>query len=248
MQTKVALVTGSSKGIGQGVAIRLGAEGYHTYVTYLTDKEGGEETVNKIKGAGGMASLIRLDVQDEEMVRSAFRKLKDDFGYLNVLISNAVRDFPKNIEKTTFDEWKIVTRTKIDGSFLCTKYALPLLKLGENANLIFMTSEDGVRPNPDYIAYCTGTAGIIAFMRAMAKYLGKYGIRTNAVSPGTTLTHLWDDLGGDDPEMWKSFAEGNPMGRVCTPEDVANTVMLLVQDPSRYLNGNIINVNGGSHL
>ena len=167
MQSKVALVTGSSKGIGQAIAIRLGAEGYYTYVTYRTDKRGGEQTVKRIKASGNAASLLHLDVRSEESVQNVFKMVADEQGYLNVLVNNAGIEIPKNIEEDSFDEWRAVTETKINGSFLCTKYALPLLKGADNANLIFITSSLGDRPSPDYLAYCIGTAGIIAFVKAM---------------------------------------------------------------------------------
>lgn len=248
MESKVAIVTGSSKGIGQNIAVRLGYEGYYTFVTYFTDIKGGQKTVSEIIAKGGKAELVRLDVREEDSVRSLFEKIENEFHQLNVLVNNAVVDFPKPIEMATFEEWKAVTRTKIDGYFLCTKYALPLLKNAKKANLIFISSGDGERPNADYIGYSVGVAGTIALARGLAPAFGKYGIRTNLVSPGTILTHLWDDLGGDDPKMWEEFSNSNPMGRVPIADDVSNAVMMLINDPSEYLNGNTIYVNGGTHL
>jgi NAD(P)-dependent dehydrogenase (short-subunit alcohol dehydrogenase family) len=125
---------------------------------------------------------------------------------------------------------------------------MPLLAKAENANAIYITSYDGVKPVPDYIAYCTGTAAMLAFASAMALYLPKFGIRVNCISPGATKTPLWDKLGGEDDSMWAKFAEANPMSRISTVDDVANAVMLVVNDPSGYLNGNNLYVDGGSHL
>lgn len=245
---KIALVTGSSKGIGRTIAIRLAKEGYITFVTYNTDKQGAEKTVTEIEDLGGKAHLERLDVRSEDSVKTTFESIKKQYGHLNVLVNNAGIEIPTNIEKANFDEWKTVTETKINGTFLCTKYALPLLKGQENANLINITSSLGDNPDPQFLAYCVGTAGIIAFTKAMAIDLGKYGIRANGVSPGTTRTPMWDSMGGDNDEMWAKFAQNNPMGRVSTPEDVANTVMMIINDESKYLNGNFIHVNGGNHL
>lgn len=248
MQTPVAFVVGSSKGIGKGIAQRLAQEGFFVYVTYHSDKEAGERALREIEEKGGKGSLISLDVRSPDSVAQAFSHVESEFGYLNALVISAVTEVAKNIEEATFDEWQLVTETKIDGTFLCIKLALPLLKAGENANLVVITSRDGEQPNPDYVAYCVGSAGAIALVKAMATYLPKYRIRVNAVSPGTTRTPLWDNLGGENEDMWKGFAATNPMGRIPTVEDVAEAVLLLINDPSRYLNGNFLYVNGGTHL
>ena len=159
-----------------------------------------------------------------------------------------MQEIAKSIDNASFEEWKLVTSTKIDGVFLCTKYALPLLRQSENANVINLTSHDGERPNPAYLAYCVGTAGVIAMTKALAVSLPKEGIRVNAVSPGPIRTPLWDALGGGNEEMWREFSQENPMGRNATEADVANAVMMLVNDPGKFLNGNFLYVNGGNHL
>lgn len=247
-KNKIALVTGSSKGIGRAIATRLANEGYVVYITYRTDKTNGENAVQDIHNAGGTAHLVQLDVRSEEQVKAVFAQIKKDYGHLNVLVNNAGIESPGSIDKLSFDSWKLVTETKIHGNFLCSKYALPLLKNQDNANLIIIVSSLGNAPDYEYPAYCTGTAGTIAFTKMMAVQLGQYGIRTNGISPGTTRTPMWDTMGGDDDSMWKKFAESNPMGRVSTPEDISNAVMMIINDESKYLNGNFIFVNGGGHL
>jgi 3-oxoacyl-[acyl-carrier protein] reductase len=247
-KNKIALVTGSSKGIGRAITTRLATEGYIVYVTYLSDKSGGEDTVQDIESVGGKAHLVKLDVRSEEQVKAVFVQVKKDYGHLNVLVNNAGVESPGTIDKLSFEDWKLVTETKIHGNFLCTKYALPLLKNQDNANLIIINSPLGDAPDYDYPAYCTGAAGSITFTKMMAVGLAQYGIRTNSISPGTTRTPMWDSMGGDDDAMWDKFANGNPMGRVSTPEDIANSVMMLIDDKSMYLNGNFLFCNGGGHL
>lgn len=248
MGKKVALVTGSSKGIGAAIAKRLAEDGFYVVVTYYRDQGAGEAVCRDIGQRGGSARLLRLDVKDPNSVGEVFQQVEKEFGVLNVLVNNAVQEIAKNLEDVTFDEWRIVTGTKIDGTFLCTKYALPLMKGAENANVVMITSYDGVKPVPDYIGYCVGTAGIIAFAKAMALYLPRFGVRVNWVSPGATRTPLWDALGGDNEEMWENFARSNPMGRNSTPEDVAEVVSQIVMDQRRFLNGNHVYVDGGNHL
>lgn len=247
---KIALVTGSSQGIGKAIGEKLAENGYITYVTYLNNKSKGEDVVLGITKKGGKAILVKLDVKSEESVKNVFKKIKDDFGQLNVLVNNAgIWELYKSIEAVSFKKWQEVVDTKINGNFLCTKYALPLMKNQENANLIIIVSSLGERPDPDYPAYCIGTAGTIAFTKAMAIYLGKYGIRTNAIGPGTTKTMgMWDASERANDEMWNNFAKNNPMGRVSTPEDIANATLMIINDESKFLNGNVIYMNGGSHL
>ena len=246
--SKTALVTGSSQGIGKVIAIKLAENGYITYVTYLNNKSKGENTIAEIAKKGKKAILVNLDVKSEKSVKKVFKKISTDYGHLNILVNNAGIEIPTSIEKLSFKEWKDVVETKINGNFLCTKYALPLMKNQVNPNLIIIVSAIGDRPDPDCPAYSVGTAGTIAFTKAMALYLGKYKIRTNAIGPGTTRTAMWDSMGGDNDEMWEGFAKNNPMGRVSKPEDIANAVLMVINDKSKFLNGNIIYMNGGSHL
>lgn len=248
MTQKVGLVTGSSKGIGAAISKKLAKNGYFMYITYHTDKTAALQVLSDIRTAGGSGEVVPLDVRDEASVRGLYENISKRFAHLNVLVNNAVTEIAKDLENVTFDEWKVVTETKINGTFLCTKYGLPLLARSENANMIIITSFDGVHPVPDYIAYGTGTAAIIGFARAMALYMPRFGIRVNCISPGATRTPLWDKLGGKDESLWAGFASANPLGRVSTVEDVANAVTMIIDDPGRYLNGNNIYVDGGSHL
>lgn len=245
---KVALVTGSSKGIGRAIAIKLAQEGYVVYVTFKSDEEGGIQTQEEINRGGGKSHLLELDVCSESGVKNIMANIKKAHGHLNVLINNAGIEKAKDIEAITLSEWKAVVETATNGIFLCTKYALPLLKHQENPNIVIISSALGEKPDPDFPAYCVGKAAANAFTKAMALGLGKYGIRTNAVLPGSTKTPLWDALDGDNQEMWNNFAKNNPMGRNPTPEDIADAVVMIINDKSCYLNGNFIYVNGDSHL
>jgi glucose 1-dehydrogenase len=244
---KVAVVTGSSKGIGQAVAIRLAKDGYFVYVTYNTDEAGGHATVKEIEQVGGEACLQELDVTSEASVSRLMTLVGNEFGHLDVLVNNAVRDVSKSIEDSTFEEWQLAINTKLHGAWLSTKYALPLLKKSQNANVIIVSSSADDRPSPDILSYAIATAATNCFMKAMAIDLPRYGIRVNAVMPGETRTANWGELEKDDG-LWKRFAERNPMKRVTTPEDVADAAMLLINDPHRFLNGNFFFVNGGNHL
>jgi NAD(P)-dependent dehydrogenase (short-subunit alcohol dehydrogenase family) len=245
---QAALVTGSSRGLGAAISRVLAERGYSVYITAHDDHTAAERTVAGIRSLGGRAEVLPLDVTDERSVRDGFAEIGSSGHRLAVLVNNAATEVARNIEEATFAEWTSVIATKLDGSWLCTKYALPMLKESGNPNVVFVTSGDSERPDPEYLAYYAATAGVIAMAKALATSLPRYGIRVNVVSPGPVRTPLWDSMRSNDDALWREFSERNPLGRVATPEDVAEAVWLLVHDPTRYLNGNVIYVNGGSHL
>ena len=248
--SKVALITGSSQGIGAGIAELLGSRGYTVVVTYKSNKDLADGVAEKIRAAGSNATAVQLDVTSEDSVKACMEQVEREFGRLDVLVNNAGVDNLSTIEDCTFDRWQTVTRTKIDGNFLCTKYALPLLKKPGKADLIVIMSSLGDKPDIEDIAYSVGTAGTMCFVKAMALALAKYGIRTNGVGPGETRTNngYWQEKNLTSDETWEEFAKANPLGRVTTPEDVAQTVLSIVENPTQYWNGNFIYVNGGNHL
>jgi NAD(P)-dependent dehydrogenase (short-subunit alcohol dehydrogenase family) len=245
---QAALVTGSSRGLGAAISRVLAERGYYVYITAHDDHTAAERTVAGIRSLGGRAEVLPLDVTDERSVRDGFDVIGSSDHRLAVLVNNAATEVARNIEEATFAEWRSVIATKLDGSWLCTKYALPMLKESGNPNVVFVTSGDSERPDPEYLAYYAATAGVIAMAKALATSLPRYGIRVNAVSPGPVRTPLWDSMRSNDDALWREFSAKNPLGRVATPEDIAEAVWVLVNDPTRYLNGNVIYVNGGSHL
>lgn len=245
---KVILITGSSNGIGAGIAKYFGKLGYSVAVTYNKNKKNAEKVVQEIDKSGGTGKIFQLDVKDERSVKNVFNSVKKEFGKLDILINSAAVDFPTPFEDCSFDDWKEITRTKIDGNFLCTKYAIPLLKKSDNPNIIIIMSSMFERVDPDDPAYCVGTAGTVAYLKCVALALAKYKIRTNGIGPGETRTNsrYWKEVGNE--EMWKELAAKNPLGRITTPNDVAIVAQMIVEDKSKFLNGNIIYVNGGGHL
>ena len=244
---KVALITGSSKGIGKGIAIRLAKDDYFVFVTYFSDETGGNSTVEEIDKSRGKCELHKLDVSSEESVKNLMDKIEKKFDHLDVLVNNAEKDVSKSIEDSTFEEWKLAFDTKVHGAWLCTKYAIPLLKKGNNANIIVVSSSADERPDASILSYAVATGALNTFIKAIAPNLTKYGIRVNAVMPGQTRTANWGELEHDD-KLWEEFGKSNPMGRLTTVEDVADAAMLLINDPHKFLNGNLLFVNGGNHL
>lgn len=246
-KNKVAVVTGSSKGIGQAIAIRLTKEGYFVYVTYFTDEAGGKKTIAEIEKNGGAALLQKVDITNEASVSSLMKRVEEKCGHLDVLVNDAARSVDKKMEDATFEEWKLAFDNKVHGAWLATKFALPLLKKSVNANLIFINSSADEKPSPDVLSYAVATGALNSLIKALAIHLPPDKIRVNAVMPGPTRTDNWGDLINDNT-LWKKFAERNPMKRTTTFEDITDAVMFFINNPRKYLNGNFLFVNGGNHL
>lgn len=243
---KAIMVTGSSQGIGFGIAQYYASRGFHVCVNYLSNDELAKKAVLQLEDAGASVSLHRCDVTNEDAVKDMYAEIEALGHQLETVVTNATDEIPKPIDEATLDEWHQVLLTKLDGAFLVTKYAIGPLRGAANPAIIFITSSEGWKPDGEYIAYQVGTAGLIAMMIGNAKYLAKkHGIRVNAVAPGPVKTGLWDKAGQSE-EMWQSFSERSPVGRVPTTEDVAAAVWFLAEDPMKFLNGTTINVDGGS--
>lgn len=240
------LITGGTQGIGRGIAEFYTGRGFHAFLNYLSQTSVAEGAAKAILDAGGSCSLHQADVRVEADVAGMCEAIAESGHQLETLVINAVDEVPKAVDEATFDEWHRVLLTKLDGAFLSLKYAIPLLRKADNPAVAFITSSDGWRPTGEYVAYQVGTAGLIAMANGNSKYLAKkYGIRVNCVSPGPVRTGLWKKA-GEAPNMWEDYAARNPLGRVATVEDVAAAVWTLSEDPRKFLNGTMINVDGGT--
>src|SRR5580700_1605445 len=241
MNSKKVLVVGGSGGIGAQIALDYAKTGYQVGVTYFHNHKRATEIQSQIQKSGGEAECYQVDVRDELSVKRLFEGITE----LDVLIIAAATEAPKSVEKASYEEWREVTSTMIDGAFLCTKYAVPVLAKSDNPNILYFASMDGIRPDGTYLAYQVSEASLIAMTRGNAKYLASnYGIRVNAVCPGPVRTPLWDKVGDNTDELWEKFATENPLKRVATPEDVARACLSLTEDPGKFLNSNLLFVNG----
>lgn len=240
---RIALVTGSSRGIGAGVAEYLSKRGYFVYVTYLKDKPLAEKRFSKNKNT----TVCHLDVCDVKSVKRILDLVKKNSGVLHLLVNNATVDYLVSIEDMSEKQWDETFDIRVKGTFLMTKYALPLLKKSKRSTIINITSSWAYETQPSFPAAAAAEAAKMNFTKTCAVALAKYGIRTHSVNPGVTRTPLWDPWGVDD-KGWEAMAKNNPLGRNCTPEDVAKVIYYLDSDEAEYLNGEEIYVNGGNHL
>ncbi|MCQ0093081.1 SDR family NAD(P)-dependent oxidoreductase [Roseovarius sp. M141] len=251
LQGKTALVTGGRGGIGRAICARLLAEGARVYAADLS--EGGS-----LDAPGGAAEFIRLDVSSEDEVREAMDRIADEAGKLDILVNAAGIEIEKTIEDTTLDEWNRSFAVNVTGTFLTSKYALPLMRKaatnGTTASLINFGSYDGFIADPGLAVYCATKGAVHALTRAMACDHGPEGIRVNAICPGYIDTPMLQSFftgdgsgagGKDIGELQQAVRDVHPMRNYGTPEDVANLVNWLASDEARYASGQLWVLDGG---
>ena len=242
LKGKVAIVTGSSKGIGASIAIELAKLGANLVVNYKSDKEGAQNTLDIIEAAGGEGCIISADVSNYQQVESMIKKTVDTYGKIDILINNA------GVSKTglliDMDEntWDEIINVNLKGVYNCTRNALKYMipeKKGAIVNVSSMWGEVGASCE---VIYSATKGGVNAFTRALAKELAPSGIRVNAVAPGVIETNMNAFLNDEEKE---SLEYEIPLGYFGKCIQVAKVVTFLCLEASDYVTGEIINVNGG---
>ena len=249
---KTALVTGGRGGIGRAIVSRFVKEGATVYAADLTPQ--GSLAEHDEDGS----RFVKLDVTQESEVIDAMNRVKAEQGRLNILVNAAGIEIEKTIEDTTLDEWNQSFAVNATGTFLTSKYALPLLReaarSGTSASLINLGSYDGFIADPGLAAYCATKGAVHALTRAMACDHGPEGIRVNAICPGYIDTPMLQSFfngggsggdGGTIETLQKAVRDVHPMRIYGTPEDIANLVNWLASDEARYASGQLWVLDGG---
>lgn len=242
-ENRVALVTGSTSGIGQQIAKQLLEEGAYVVINYAHNEEHAKDTIEKFEQWGGKTLLIKADISKEEEVKLMFQTIDERFGKLDFLVNNAVYDKLLSLEDLTPEEYRKELDVNLVARWMCIKYAIPLLKESNYPRVVNIASRLGERPMYDSLAYCTCEAATIMLTKVSALELSKYNIKVNTVSPSLTLTPLGKQSYTED-EI-KQTASKNPSKRLGKCEDTANVVLFLLSKDADYINGENINVNGG---
>ncbi len=246
---KVAIVTGATGGIGFQVAKRLGNDGYTVVLNGINDDEGAKR-VAELKAEGIDAEYYGFDVTNEELVTSNIEKIGDKYGKIDVLVNNAGGLGGRSrFEGMTTEFYRGVMALNLDSTFFASRAAIPYLKKGENASIINYTSIAGWNAGgPGAGVYGTSKAAVHAITRALAKDLSEYGIRVNAVSPGTIDTDFHKQIKSTKPEVFASWKNNILLGRLGQPEDVASVVSFLVSDDALFMTAETLQVGGGQGL
>lgn len=242
LQGKNALITGASKGIGRAMAIRFAQEGANVGFTYLSSVAQGEALQKELEALGVKAIGYRSDASDHQAAEQLITQFIADFGTLDILINNAGITRDGLLMRMSEEQWDAVINTNLKSVFNLTKAATKHLMKQKFGSVINITSVVGVKGNAGQANYAASKAGIIGFTKSVALELGSRNIRCNAIAPGFIETEMTAQL---DPKVVDGWKEGIPMKRGGTPEEVADCAVFLGSDLSRYITGQVLQVNGG---
>ncbi|MGI6160718.1 MAG: SDR family NAD(P)-dependent oxidoreductase [Christensenellales bacterium] len=246
---KVAIVTGSSKGIGEGIARAFSAEGAKIVVVCRNIIEG-QAMAKQLGSDNGNAICIKADVSDSGSVQNMIEEAVKAFGRIDILVNNAGYHNSKDIENTSDEEWDFIQRTNLYSTFYCSKYALPHLKK-THGNIIHISSMVALVGQANAGAYSATKGGQIGMTRNMAVDLSKYGIRVNAICPGWIQTPLLDDWFAqqeDEQASRRYIDQRHPLGRVGTIEDCGKAALYLASEDASFVTGVVLNLDGGITL
>lgn len=245
LQGKVAIVTGASSGIGQGIAKRLGSGGAKIIVDYVGKPEGAEETVRAIKDAGGDAEIVEADVTSTDAVHGLVNAAWSVFGSADILVNNAGMEKESAFWDTTEADYDKVMAVNLRGPFfLAQAFVRRLRDAKKPGRIINISSIHEDMAFPGFATYCASKGGLRMLMRDLAVELGPLGVTVNNVAPGAIATPINKSLLENEAEL-DALLANIPLGRMGTPEDVAGLVAFLASDDGAYITGSTFVVDGG---
>ncbi len=238
---KVAIITGSSRGIGKATALALAAEGAKVVVNYARSSSAADEVVAEIEGTGGEAIALQADVSQADQVDAMIKATMDKFGRIDVLVNNAGITRDTLLLRMKPEDWQAVIDLNLTGVFLCTRAVSKIMLKQRSGRIVNISSVAGLMGNPGQANYSAAKAGVIGFTKTVAKELAPRGVTANVVAPGFIATDMTGDLKNTE-EILKYI----PLARYGKPEEVAGLIRFLAADPAAaYITGQVMNVDGG---
>lgn len=242
LENKVALITGSSRGIGKATALLFAQEGAKIIINYLSSKEEALSLVDEIKKLGSEAIAIKCDVSNESEVKEMIDVAVKTFGQIDILVNNAGIVYDTPLFERTVEQFKRTLEINLLGNFLCSKYASQQMVRNAGGKIVNISSTNAINSfSPDAIDYDASKAGIIALTKDFAKELAPK-IQVNAVAPGWVDTDINKNL---DKEFLKEETEKIYLKRIAQPEEIAKTILFLASDDANYVTGSVLVVDGG---
>ncbi len=245
LKDKVALVTGSSQGIGRAIALSFAGEGAAVAVDYRSHPEEAEAVVEQVEGSGGRALAVRADVSDPDDVKNLVKRTVEEFGRLDVMVNNAGVEEKMPFLETPLEVWNRVVAVNLTGAWLgCQEAARRMVEKGEGGRIINVSSVHEDRPMPTNSPYCAAKGGLRMLMRTIAVELAPHGITVNNIAPGAIETPINENLEEHPDQMQKLLSE-IPLGRIGQPEEVAGLALYLASEEAAYVTGSTFFIDGG---
>ena len=242
MTSRVALVTGASRGIGSASSVALAAQGHRVAVGWRSDADGAKATVAAIEAAGGEAVATQLDVTDSASVDTAVGQVEEAFGPVEILVSNAGLADDGLFARMAEERWRRVINANLDGAFLVTKRVVPTMMRARWGRIITVSSVTAYIGAAGQANYAASKAGLIGLTRALARELAPRSITANVVAPGPIAT---DMTAGLTDEQRDRMTTAVPLQRMGTPEEVAAVISFLASEPAAFVTGAVVPVDGG---
>jgi len=242
---RVALVTGSARGIGKTIVERFAAEGAVVVLSDVTNEAAAAETLSAIVSGGGKGMVEMFDVGDAAQADAAVQHILAEQGRIDILVNNAGITRDNLLMRLSEEDFDAVLRTNLKGTFLLTKAVSRSMMKQRSGRIVNLSSVVGQMGNAGQSNYSAAKAGIIGFTKSMARELASRGVTVNAIAPGFIMTAMTAAL----PEnVRQGFLEQIPMGKFGTPDDVAELAVYLASDGASYVTGQVIGINGGLYM
>ena len=239
---QVALITGSSRGIGRAVAMELAGNGYAVCVNYLQHREDAESLVAQLRDQGREVIAVQADVADSQAVENMVRQAEHALGPITLLVNNAGISWQGLFQDTDDEIWDRILAVNLTGTRNAARTVLPRMISEKTGCIINISSMWGLRGASCEVAYACSKAAVIALTRSLALEVAPSGIRVNCVAPGCIETDMVRVLG---PETREMLVEETPLGRLGTPEDIAHAVAFLASEKASFLTGQVLSADGG---
>ncbi|MGH2591607.1 MAG: 3-oxoacyl-ACP reductase FabG [Actinomycetota bacterium] len=240
--SKVAVVTGGSRGIGRACAEALAAAGWKVAVGFRTSDIDAKETLEAIEGTGGVGATVRLDTLDETSVTDAFKQVADTLGPVTGLVNNAGYSKDGLLITYPIEELERTLDTNVRGAFLCTRAALRGMLRARWGRIVNVSSAVALHGNPGQTAYAASKSALVGITKSLAREVGAKGITVNAVCPGLLDTDMTSHL---TDQARSYYLDQTPLGRAATLAEVANVVRFLMSEEASYVNGAVVPIDGG---
>jgi 3-oxoacyl-[acyl-carrier protein] reductase len=239
---KVAVVTGSSKGIGAEIARILAAQGARVVINYRSSPDEAQAVLAEIKSAGGEAIVLQADVSKSEAAQQLIKTAIDTYGQIDILVNNAGTTRDKLMMSMKDEDWESILQSNLSSVYYCSKAAIRPMMKKRRGRIINITSVVGLAGQAGQTNYAASKAGMIGLTKSLAKEVGSRNITVNAIAPGFIPTDLTNVLSEDRIQV---LIENTPLGRLGTLQDVAHAVLFLASDEASFVTGQVLSVDGG---